>query len=63
MYRALAAALLACLCACSKGPKAREVHFFTWGSYDDPAAFEEFEKNTGIRVVISRYASNEELLA
>jgi len=63
MYRKalISAALL--LCACWGGPKQREVRFFTWGSYDDPAAFEEFEQKTGIKVVVSRYASNEEMLA
>ncbi|MBI5243968.1 MAG: spermidine/putrescine ABC transporter substrate-binding protein [Elusimicrobia bacterium] len=60
MYRVFALLLL---CACAKGPRSQEVRFFTWGSYDDPAAFEEFERKTGMRVVVSRYASNEEMLA
>jgi spermidine/putrescine transport system substrate-binding protein len=39
------------------------VHLLTWDNYDDPRVFEEFQKQTGIRVVVDRFASNEELLA
>src|SRR5687767_9842721 len=45
------------------GPRKPEVRLFTWDSYDDPAVFEEFERLHGIRVVVDRFASNEELLA
>lgn len=39
------------------------MHLYTWDSYDDPAILAEFEAKTGIRVVVDRFASNEELLA
>ncbi|HVE13764.1 MAG TPA: spermidine/putrescine ABC transporter substrate-binding protein [Elusimicrobiota bacterium] len=55
----VAAAFLA---ACG-GKKAAQVRLFTWDSYDDPVIFAEFEKLTGLRVVVDRFASNEELLA
>ncbi|OGR56540.1 MAG: hypothetical protein A2X36_11385 [Elusimicrobia bacterium GWA2_69_24] len=53
---------LALTAGCSS-KAAREVHLFTWDNYDDPAVFAEFEAGTGIRVVVDRFASNEELLA
>jgi len=59
-------AALVCALALTAGcssKAAREVHLFTWDNYDDPAVFAEFERNTGIRVVVDRFASNEELLA
>ncbi|MFA6093617.1 MAG: spermidine/putrescine ABC transporter substrate-binding protein [Elusimicrobiota bacterium] len=52
--------ILAAGCSRAKGP---EVRLFTWDNYDDPAVFDAFERDTGIRVVVDRFASNEELLA
>src|SRR5438046_3113937 len=54
---AAAASMLGC------APGKPTVRVFTWDSYDDPAVFAEFEKATGIRVSVDRFASNEELLA
>ena len=48
---------------CVSGPSVPEVHLFTWDNYDDPELFAEFERRYGMRVVIDRFASNEELLA
>lgn len=55
----LAAAVLGAGCSA----KTPEVRLFTWDSYDDPAVFADFEKAHGVRVVVDRFASNEELLA
>ncbi|MBI4054864.1 MAG: spermidine/putrescine ABC transporter substrate-binding protein [Elusimicrobia bacterium] len=55
--------LLGLLAACSPSSRQPEVRLFTWDSYDEPAVFQEFEKIHGIRVVVDRFASNEELLA
>ena len=62
MRRLINLGLALALAACAK-PKAREVHLYTWDSYDDPAVFEAFEKKTGMHVVVDYFASNEELLA
>jgi spermidine/putrescine transport system substrate-binding protein len=39
------------------------VNLTTWSNYIEPSLLAEFEKKTGIKVNISNYASNEELLA
>lgn len=43
--------------------QARVVNMATWGNYMSPKVVEEFEKKTGIKINISLYSSNEELLA
>lgn len=43
--------------------QARVVNMATWGNYMAPKVVEEFEKKTGIKINISLYSSNEELLA
>lgn len=40
-----------------------EVHLGIWSNYVTPEMLSEFEKNTGIKVIVSNYSSNEELLA
>lgn len=50
------------LAGCAKS-KESVVRLYTWDSYDDSALFAEFEKRTGTRVVVTYFASNEELLA
>lgn len=42
---------------------ARSVNLAIWSNYISPALIQEFEKKTGIRIHISNYSSNEELLA
>jgi spermidine/putrescine transport system substrate-binding protein len=42
--------------------KARELSVCTWGDVFDPQLIEQFEKETGITVKFTYYASNEELL-
>jgi len=54
---------LAALLGCVARRPAPELHVFTWDNYDDPEVFARFEQTTGIRVVVDRFASNEELLA
>lgn len=41
----------------------RVVHLASWSNYIMPAIVADFEKTTGIKLKISNYASNEELLA
>ncbi len=52
---------------CTKGENTasveRVVNLATWSSYVTPATIEAFQKKTGIKVQISNYSSNEELLA
>lgn len=40
-----------------------EINVFVWTEYVSEAAFEGFEKETGIKVNVSTYSSNEDLLA
>lgn len=57
-------AALAFLAACTQKQEAsREVNLAIWGNYLSPELQEKFTRETGIRVKISNYSSNEELLA
>ena len=42
---------------------AQELQFFTWTEYIDPEIYTMFQEETGITVVESNFASNEEMLA
>lgn len=42
---------------------AGELHFYNWGNYTSPELIEKFEKDTGIKVTIDGYDSNETMLA
>jgi spermidine/putrescine transport system substrate-binding protein len=42
---------------------AKELQFFTWTEYIDPEIYDLFQQETGITVVESNFASNEEMLA
>jgi spermidine/putrescine transport system substrate-binding protein len=42
---------------------AKVLQFFTWTDYIDPEIYTKFEEETGIKVVESDFASNEEMLA
>lgn len=44
-------------------PGAREVNIAAWSNYLEPALLQVFEKKTGIKVNVSNYSSNEELVA
>ncbi len=71
---ALAAAVACVVSACQptpedgpkKTPKAGDaatLHYFTWSDYVGPDILAEFERQTGARVVVDTFTSNEELLA
>lgn len=47
----------------SQAPSARVVNLAIWSSYLSPELIAQFEKKTGIKLQISNYSSNEELLA
>ncbi len=59
---ALTAAFLACSCT-GKSSSSKVVNVATWSNYVSPEVVQRFEQKTGIRVQISNYSSNEELLA
>lgn len=44
-------------------PAERVVHLYIWANYTSPELLNSFTQKTGIRVIESNYASNEELLA
>lgn len=43
------------------GEKAPELKVFNWGDYIDPSVLDEFEKETGIKVIYETFATNEEM--
>ncbi|WP_374035390.1 spermidine/putrescine ABC transporter substrate-binding protein [Bdellovibrio bacteriovorus] len=69
MSRILMAGLVLCglLAGCTKKSaevsEAKEVNLSIWGNYISPELQAQFEKETGIKINISNYSSNEELLA
>jgi spermidine/putrescine transport system substrate-binding protein len=40
-----------------------ELHIFTWGDYTNPKLIEKFTKETGIKVTLDNYDSNETMLS
>ena len=48
---------------CSSGGENGKVVVYNWGDYIDPAVNSMFTKETGIKVVYSEYANNEEMYA
>jgi spermidine/putrescine-binding protein len=44
-------------------PSNGTLHLYNWDNYLNPAVLRDFEKETGIKVVEDKFASNEELLA
>lgn len=42
---------------------AKELYYFTWSDYVDQALLDGFEAQTGIKVIVDTFSSNEELLA
>lgn len=64
MKRVLGVALAGALgLAASQAQAAGELFFYNWTDYTDPKMIEKFEKETGIKVTIDTYDSNETLLA
>lgn len=41
----------------------RQLFFYNWSDYIDPAVLEQFEAEYGVRVVVDTYDSNEDMLA
>ncbi len=60
---ALVAVLTVFTAACGNGESARQVIVYNWGDYIDPEVNQMFTKETGIKVVYSDYATNEEMYA
>ncbi|TVR50251.1 MAG: spermidine/putrescine ABC transporter substrate-binding protein [Puniceicoccaceae bacterium] len=56
----LAAGLLLAACA---GDRRETISLFIWDDFIDPDVLTQFEDETGIRVIVSNYSSNEDLLA
>ena len=73
MLKLLVAALSLALVGCTAKNKdaattaasgtPRVVNIATWSNYVSPELIEQFTKETGIKVQVSNYSSNEELLA
>lgn len=60
----LSGLFLGCTKKSEKAPaEAQEVNLSIWGNYISPEIQAQFEKETGIKIHISNYSSNEELLA
>ena len=47
----------------NEGGASPVLYYFTWSDYTDPTLLADFEKKTGVRVVVDTFSSNEELLA
>jgi putrescine transport system substrate-binding protein len=58
---AVVAALALAACSGPGGGKAGELRIYNWSDYIDPALLQEFEKETGIKVVYDTFDSNEVL--
>jgi len=56
---ALALVLSLCAAGCGKTASNGEVNVYNWGEYIDESIFDDFEKETGIKVNYSTYSSNE----
>jgi spermidine/putrescine transport system substrate-binding protein len=48
--------------ACTR-PSVKELRLYTWSEYFDPAVIAQFEKESGAKVKLDYFASNEEMLA
>ena len=55
--------LAAALAAGSCGKEPQKLNFYNWVTYIPPEVIQTFEKETGIEVVLSEFASNEEMYA
>src|SRR5215470_5283988 len=53
----------ALLLAANSAWAAEELHIYNWGDYTNPKLIEKFEKETGIKVTLDNYDSNETMLA
>ena len=53
----------ALLMSATSAMAAGELHIYNWGDYTNPELIEKFEKDTGIKVTLDSYDSNETMLA
>ena len=51
------------LALCASGAFAQELNIYNWGNYTNPKLIEKFEAETGIKVTITDYDSNDTALA
>lgn len=59
----IALAFLLLLTSCTKsGPAAKELRLYTWSQYFDEATIKEFEQETGAKVKLDYFSSNEQML-
>lgn len=57
------ALIAACQQTSEENPTRPTLYYFTWSDYVGPHLIEEFERQTGAKVVVDTFGSNEELLA
>lgn len=59
----IALAFLLLLTSCTKsGPAAKELRLYTWSQYFDEATIKEFERESGVKVKLDYFSSNEQML-
>ena len=51
------------LALCASGAMAQELNIYNWGNYTNPDLITKFEEETGIKVTITDYDSNDTALA
>lgn len=61
--RAALAAIAVTALACAPAMAQGQVNLYNWGEYINPEVLQRFEAETGIKVNLDTYASNEEMLA
>ncbi len=59
----LAVLLSACASGGGEQELAKELHIYNWSEYIDPAIFDAFEAEYGVKVIEDTFSNNEELLA
>ncbi|WP_282343996.1 spermidine/putrescine ABC transporter substrate-binding protein [Pseudomonas sp. PS02288] len=62
-HRARGALAASALLASAAGQAAEELHLYNWGDYINPQVLSRFTEQTGIKVSLDTYGSNEEMLA
>src|SRR3970040_1209128 len=60
---AFCAAIAFSSCRTEPDDASKTLYYFTWSDYVGPELLEAFERQTGVKVVIDTFSSNEELLA
>lgn len=63
LARGLLLGTAAALSLAGAASAAGELNVFNWGEYINPEVLKAFEAETGIKVNLSTYSSNEEMLA